>query len=114
MHQRRRPVHRLADLLPGIASQLGLDEELRSARAMSSWGRIVAELVPPATGASRLLEIRPPALFVSAEDATTGQELRLHSAELLDAFASAPGGQRLLELHVVVRGPRSGESREPR
>ncbi|MFO7532726.1 MAG: DciA family protein [Candidatus Limnocylindrales bacterium] len=114
MHQRRRPVHRLADLLPGIASQLGLDEELRSARAISSWNRIVSELVPPATAATRLLEIRPPALLVSADDASVGQELRLRSAELLDAFASAPGGQRLLELHVVVRAPRSGESREPR
>lgn len=114
MSARKRPVHRLGDLLPGIASQLGLDEELRAARAMSSWERIVSELVPAATGASRLLEVRPPALFVSAEDAPTGQELRLHSPELLDAFAVAPGGQRLLELRVVVRGARSGVSEEPR
>jgi hypothetical protein len=71
---RKRPVHRLGDLLPGIASQLGFDEELRIARAMSSWQRIVGELVPAATGASRLLEIRPPGLFVSADDAPTGQE----------------------------------------
>lgn len=114
MQQRRRPLHRLGDLLPGIASQLGLDEELRVARSISSWGRIVEELVPPASGASQLLEVRPPALYVSADDATIGQELRLRSTELLDAFAVAPGGQRLLELHVVVRGPRSGGSRQPR
>ena len=114
MHQRRRPVHRLGDLLPGIASQVGLDEELRKARAISSWGRIVEEQVPPASGASQLLEIRPPVLYVSADDASTGQELRLRSTELLDAFATAPGGQRLLELHVVVRRPRGGQSREPR
>jgi hypothetical protein len=105
MSSRRRPLHRLGDLLPGIASQLGLDEELRAARAMSSWSRIVEELVPAATGASQLLEIRPPTLIVSAADAPTGQELRLYSPELLDAFASAPGGQRLLHLQVVVRPP---------
>ena len=114
MNTRKRPVHRLADLLPGIASQLGLDQELRAARAISSWDRIVDELVPAAAGASELLEVRPPALFVSAADAPTGQELRLHSAELLEAFASAPGGQRLRELHVVVRGARTGDRLNPR
>lgn len=114
MSRRRRPVHRLGDLLPAIASQLGLDEELRAARAMSSWSRIVEEMVPVAAGASRLLEIRPPGLYVSADDPATGQELRLHALQLLDAFASAPGGQRLLELHVVVRRPRDGDSGRPR
>jgi len=104
----------LADLLPGIASQLGLDEELRAARALSSWTRIVEELVPPAAGASQLLEMRPPTLLVSADDAATGQELRLRSADLLAAFASAPGGQRMLELRVIVRRPPGGDSGQPR
>ena len=112
--RKRRPVHRLADLLPGLASQLGLDDELRAARGLSSWGRIVEEQVPVAAGASRLLEVRPPALIVSADDSAVAQELRLHSAELLSAFATAPGGQQLLELRVVVRGPGSGVSQKPR
>ena len=81
---------------------------------MSSWQRIVEEQVPAAAGASRLLEIRPPVLIVAADDASTGQELRLRSTELLDAFASAPGGQRLLELHVLVKRPGSGSSTKPR
>jgi len=114
MNTRKRPVHRLGDLLPGIATQLGLDEELRAARAMSSWTRIVEEQVPAAAGASRLLEIRPPVLLVTADDAPTAQELRLRSTELLDSFASAPGGQRLLELQVVVRRRTTGESGKPR
>ena len=114
MSARKRPVHRLADLLPGIASQLGLDEELDAARAVASWTRIVEEQVPAAAGASSLLETRPPRLIVSADDAPTAQELRLRSSELLDAFASAPGGQRLLELQVVVRRPSSGDSPKPR
>jgi predicted nucleic acid-binding Zn ribbon protein len=111
---RKRPVHRLGDLLPGIASQLGLNEELDAARAVSSWTRIVEEQVPAAARASRLLEVRPPSLIVSAEDAPTAQELRLRSHELLDAFASAPGGARLRELQVVVRPSPKGDSREPR
>jgi hypothetical protein len=110
---RRRPVHRIGDLLPAIATQLGIDEELRAARGLSSWQRIVEELVPAAAGATRLLEVRPPLLIVSADDAATAQELRLHSIELLEAFASAPGGQRLLELQVVVRMPRTGASSKP-
>jgi hypothetical protein len=104
----------VGDLLPGLASQLGLTEELAAARAMTSWKRVVEELVPAATGASRLLEVRAPALIVSADDAAVGQELRLQSAALLDAFAGAPGGQRLLELKVVVRPPGSGAPRQPR
>jgi hypothetical protein len=111
---RRRPVHRVGDLLPGLASQLGLTEELRTARAISSWRRVVEELVPLAAGGSSLVEVRPPALVVSATDASTAQELRLQSGALLEAFAHAPGGQRLLELKVVVRTPGAGSSRQPR
>ncbi len=111
---RKRPVHRLGDLLPGIATQLGLDEELDAARAVASWTRIVEEQVPAAAGTSRLLEVRPPRLIVSADDASTAQELRLRSSELLDAFSSAPGGQRLREIQVVVRPSPKGESRQPR
>ncbi|MFV2064877.1 MAG: DciA family protein [Chloroflexota bacterium] len=110
---RNRPPRRIGELLPGIAQQLGLEEELRSARAMASWQRLVEEQVPGGS-VSRLLEVRPPSLLVSAEDAATGQELRLRSAELLEAFASAPGGQRLRELHVIVRRPSSGASGKPR
>jgi hypothetical protein len=100
---RRRPVQRLGDLLPDVARSLGLEEELRTARAMATWHRLVGELVPGAAGSTRLLEIRPPALIVSADDPSTGQELRLRSDELLAAFGDAPGGRRLLELRVLVR-----------
>jgi hypothetical protein len=103
-------MRRVGDLLPGIASQLGLDAELAFALAMSSWERLVSELVPAASGATRLLEVRPPALLVSADDPLTGQELRLQAEALLAAFATAPGGSRLRELRVVVRPPRGGES----
>jgi hypothetical protein len=103
--QRRRPLHRVGDLLAGLAAELGLQDELRAARAMSSWRRVVEERAPAAAGATRLVEVRAPVLIVSADDPPTAQELRLHTAELLDAFAGAPGGQRLLELKVVIRGP---------
>jgi hypothetical protein len=104
-------MRRLSDLLPGVASQLGLDAELQLALAMSSWERLVAEHVPAAAGATVLLEVRPPELVVSASDAGTAQELRLRAAELLLAFASAPGGARLRELRVVLRqGPGQGSA----
>ena len=101
----RRPMRRVGDLLPGLASELGLHEQLIRAQAMAAWERLVAELVPPAAGATRLLEIRPPELLVSADDPMTGQELRLQSDVLLRAFATAPGGVRLRELRVVIRPP---------
>ena len=99
-------MRRIGDLLPGLASELGLQEQQERAIAMSSWERLVAELVPPAAGASRLIEIRPAELLVSADDAMTGQELRLQADLLLKAFATAPGGARRRELRVVVRPPR--------
>jgi hypothetical protein len=99
---RKRPMRRLSDLLPEVALQLGLDEELRLSRAMASWERLVQELVPAAAGATAVLEIRPPALVVSATDPIVAQELRLRADDLLAAFATAPGGLRLLELRPVV------------
>jgi hypothetical protein len=44
---------------------------------------------------------------VSAADPYVAQELRLRSEELLAAFATAPGGIRLLELRPVVQRPAS-------
>jgi hypothetical protein len=99
---RKRPMRRLSDLLPEVALQLGLDEELRLSRAMASWERLVQELVPAAAGATAVLEIRPPTLVVSATDPIVAQELRLRADDLLAAFAMAPGGLRLLELRPVV------------
>jgi hypothetical protein len=96
---------RIGDMLPEVAAGLGIDAELRLARQMAAWERLVSERVPAATGRSRLLSIQPPALVVSAADPRVGLELRLRQAELLTAFAQAPEGIRLLELRVVVRPP---------
>jgi hypothetical protein len=101
-------MRRLSDLLPGVAAQLGLDAQLRESQAIASWERLVGELVPAASGASRLLEIRPPQLMVSADDPITAQELRLRSSQLLAAFARAPGGSRLLELRITIRPTHPG------
>jgi predicted nucleic acid-binding Zn ribbon protein len=111
---RRRSPQRIGELLPGVAARLGLEEELEAARAIASWRRVVEEHAPPAAGSSGLLEIRSPVLIVSAADAASAQELRLCSAALLDAFASAPGGVRLLELRVVLRSSATGHSGQPR
>ena len=102
---RKRPMKRLSDVLPTVASELGLEAQLQQGRAIASWERLVAELVPAAAGATRLLEVRAPLLIVSATDAFVAQELVLRSDELLAAFAIAPGGVRLLELRPVIQRP---------
>jgi hypothetical protein len=94
---------RLGDVLPAVAAELGIDRELRLARHMAAWQRIVAEHVPAASGSSALLSLQPPTLVVSATSPIVAQELHLRQIELLDAFARAPEGQRLLELRVVIR-----------
>jgi Dna[CI] antecedent, DciA len=96
-------MRRVGDVLPGVASELGIDRELKLARQMAAWQRIVAERVPAAGGSSALLSVQPPALVVSAGSPIVAQELRLRQSELLDAFGQAPEGVRLLELRVVIR-----------
>jgi len=105
----RRPMRRIGDMLPGVAAELGIEGELRLARQMATWERLVSERVPAAAGSSRLLSVQPPALVVSATDPRVGLELSLRQAELLAAFAQAPEGVHLLELRVVVRPPRTDE-----
>ena len=104
MSTKRQPT-RVGDMLPRIAQSLGIEDELRQARQMAAWERLVEELLPAARGSSKLLDVQPPALIVSATDNLVAQELRLRQAELLAAFARLPDGAHLLELRVVVRPP---------
>ena len=98
-------MQRLGDVLPEVASALGIEEELRHSRRIAAWQRLVAELVPGAAGESTLLAVQPPALIVSASSANVAQELRLRTGQLLRSFAGMPEGVRLLELRVTVRRP---------
>lgn len=115
----RRPMRRVGDMLTDIASRLGIADELRLARQMAEWQRLVEARLPAAGGGSRLLSLQPPALVVSATNPLIAQELRLRQVELLAAFAEAPEGVHLLELRVVLRPPgstagASGPRRGPR
>jgi hypothetical protein len=103
MTGRRRPMERIGDLIPEAARRLGLEEELRLARAISTFAAIVAERVPAASGACRVTRVDGFALVVEADAPIVAQELRMRSTEVLDAFRAAPGGLRVSELHVRVR-----------
>ena len=61
---RRRPMERVGDLLDATARRLGLERELRQARAAGTWEAIVAELVPAAAGASKLVSVEGDVLVV--------------------------------------------------
>ena len=54
---RRRPMRRIGDLHPGCRRALGLEDELRLARAIATFEAIVAERVP---GRGRRVPRRPP------------------------------------------------------
>jgi len=94
---------RIGDLIPEAARRLGLDEELRLARAIATFAAIVAERAPAASGACRVIRLDGFALVVEADAPIVAQELRLRSPELLDAFAAAPGGLRATEMRLRVR-----------
>jgi hypothetical protein len=96
-------MRRIGDLIPEAARHLGLEEELRLSRAIATFQAIVAERIPAAAGACRLLRVDGFALVVEADAPIVAQELRLRSPEVLDALAAAPGGLRATELRVRVR-----------
>jgi len=100
---RRRPMVRIGDLVPDAARALGLDEELRLARAIATFDAIVAERVPAAGGACRAVRIDAAALEVEADAPIVAQELRLRRTELLAAIAASPGGAGIRDIHVRVR-----------
>jgi hypothetical protein len=101
-------MRRIGELLPDAARALGLEDELRLARAMATFEAIVAERVPAAVGACRVVRIEGFAIEVEADAPIVAQELRLRSGELLAAFTTAPGGIGIRDLRVHVRrgGPR--------
>jgi hypothetical protein len=100
---RRRPVRRVGELLPDAARALGLEDELRWARAAGAWQALMAEWLPGAAGGSRPVRLDiGGTLVVEAAAPMIGQELRLREDELLDAFARQPGGLRATRLRVVV------------
>jgi hypothetical protein len=105
---RKRPMRRIGDLIPDAARALGLEEELRLARAIATFEAIVAERVPAAAGACRVMRLEGFAIDVEADAPIVAQEIRLRSGELLTAFAASPSGIGIRELRVHVRrgGPR--------
>jgi predicted nucleic acid-binding Zn ribbon protein len=111
--RRRRP-ERLGDLLPDTARRLGLEEQLRLARAIATWDALVAELVPPAAGGCRLARLERDALIVEVDEPIVGAELRMRAAELLAAFASSPGGVHARFLKLTPGGGQNREGRQPR
>jgi hypothetical protein len=96
-------MRRVGDLLPETARSLGLEEELRLASASAAFDALLGERVPAATGAARLLRATQGALIVEVDHPVVGQEVRLRSEEILDAFATMPGGVRALEIRIVSR-----------
>jgi len=96
-------MQRIGELIPETARRLGLEEELRLARAIATFQAIVEERVPAASGSCRLARIDGFALVVETDAPIVAQELRLRSGELLGAFATAPGGIRATELRVRIR-----------
>ena len=105
---RKRPMSRVGDLIPDAARALGLEDELRTARAISTFEALVAERIPAAAGACRVIRVEGYAIDVEADAPIVAQELRLRGSELMAAFAATPGGIGVRDLRVHVRraGPR--------
>ena len=98
----RRGMERLGDLLPDAARQLGLEDELELAAAMTAWQRIVAERIPAAVGACRIVAFSQGLVTIEVDEPIVAQELRLRSPELMSALRSAVRSP-VRQLRVTVR-----------
>jgi predicted nucleic acid-binding Zn ribbon protein len=85
----RRGLERLGDLLPDAARHLGLEDQLELAAAMAAWQRIVAERIPAAAGACRIVALSQGVATVEVDEPIVAQELRLRTPELVAALRSA-------------------------
>jgi len=84
--EKPRGMERLADLLPGAAREFGLEDQLEQATVASAWLITVAERVPAAAGACRLVGLDQGVATIEADEPIVAQELRLRSLELLAAL----------------------------
>jgi predicted nucleic acid-binding Zn ribbon protein len=97
-----RGLERLADLLPRAAREYGLEDQLDQARAAAAWERIVAERVPAAVGACRLVGLRQGVATIEIDMPIVAQEIRLRSPQLLAALRSAVRTP-VLQLQLITR-----------
>jgi len=112
--RRSRPT-RIGDLLPEAARALGLEDELRLGRAIATWDALIAERVPPAVGACRLIRLEPDTVVVAVGEPIVAAALRMRALELLGAFSTAPGGVPVRQLRLVpARDPERREGPDAR
>jgi len=112
--RRSRPT-RIGDLLPEAARALGLEDELRLGRAIATWDALIAERVPPAVGACRLIRLEPGTVVVAVAEPIVAAALRMRALELLGAFSTAPGGVPVRQLRLVpARDPERREGPDAR
>jgi predicted nucleic acid-binding Zn ribbon protein len=97
-------MERIGDLLPEAARRLGLEEELRLARATAAWEAILAERVPAAAGLARLVALTGPEATIATSHPIVAQELRLRERELAEALAAALGGSPAIRFRMTVGG----------
>ena len=103
-------MERIGDLMPEAARRLGLEDELRLARAIATFDALVAERVPAAAGACRVVRLDG---YASSSRPTRRSSPRSSGSaadELADGFAAAPGRRP----RAASCGSTSGGARSPR
>ena len=99
---RPRGLEPIADLLPRAAREFGLEDQLEQARAAAAWLRVVAERVPAAAGACRLISLDRGVATIQVDMPIVAQEIRLRSPELLAALRAGVGTP-VVGLQLTVR-----------
>lgn len=100
--ERVADMERLADLLPETARRFGLEEQLEQARLAAAWLTLIADRVPAAAGACRLVGFSQDVVTIEADLPIVAQEIRLRTPELLTALRNS-ARVSVRQLRVVNR-----------
>ena len=100
--EKPRGMERLADLLPQAAREFGLEDQLEQAVVAAAWLELVAQLMPAAAGACRMIGLDHGTVTVATGEPIVAQEIRLRSPELLAALR-ATTRTPIRQLRVAAR-----------
>jgi predicted nucleic acid-binding Zn ribbon protein len=97
---KKKTSSRVGDVLPGVLTELKLDDSLRAYRAVECWADVVGEHLARHT---RAVSVHDGVLLVEAESSVWMQEIQFHKRRILDRLEHHCGKGMIRELRCVLR-----------
>ena len=97
--RRKHPPERLADLVPRVIAELGLDRVSEAAQLADAFTRAVGEHIAPHC---RCQGARHGVVLAAVSDSAWAQRVQLEKPRILHALRAALGDDRARDLRIVI------------